>query len=155
MITVKFETGDYLELPIETFAGADLKGINFHRAIFEGLNFSKADFTDCDLRNAVFYFSVLNDARMINVSLVNAILVGSKMRGVDLSGSLLMYSDFSKVDFSLASLKGANVVGGTFETLSFQARTSLFSGWISVIWRGLLTMIKQYGRRISIPKKMV
>ena len=155
MITVRFEAGDCLELSIETFVGAHLKGISFHRAIFEGLDFSKADFTGCDLRNSVFYFSVLNDARMINVSLVNAILIGSKMRGVNLSGSLLMYSDFSKVDFSLASLKGATVVGGTFETLSFQVRTSLLSGWISVIWRGLRTMIKLYGRRVSIPKNMV
>jgi len=119
MITVRFEAGDCLELSIETFVGAHLKGISFHRAIFEGLDFSKADFTGCDLRNSVFYFSVLNDARMINVSLVNAILVGSKMRGVDLSGSLLMYSDFSKVDFSLASLRGATVVGGDFRDVEF------------------------------------
>jgi hypothetical protein len=40
MITVKFEGGDCLELSIETFVGAHLKGISFHRAIFEGLDFS-------------------------------------------------------------------------------------------------------------------
>ncbi|WP_179537481.1 MULTISPECIES: pentapeptide repeat-containing protein [Pseudomonadaceae] len=54
MITVRFETGDSLELSIDSFVGADLKGINFHRAVFEYLDFSKADFTGCDLRGSVF-----------------------------------------------------------------------------------------------------
>nr|WP_257027007.1 pentapeptide repeat-containing protein [Pseudomonas flavescens] len=36
------------------------------------------------------------------------------MRGSDLSESLLMYSDFTETDFSLASLKNSNVEGGDF-----------------------------------------
>lgn len=126
MITVRFETGDCLELPIESFVGADLKGINFHRAIFEYLDFSRADFTGCNLRNSVFYCSVLNCVKMKNVSLVNAILTGSKMRGGDLSESLLMYSDFSKVDLSLVNLRNSNVAGADFRGADFSGAD--FSG---------------------------
>ncbi|MDR6956185.1 uncharacterized protein YjbI with pentapeptide repeats [Pseudomonas brassicacearum] len=119
MITVKFETGDCLELPIESLVGADLKGISFHRAIFEYLNLDSVSFAGGDLRNSVFYFCILNNATIKNVSLVNSILTGSKMRGSDLSGSLLMYSDFTKVDLSLANLKDSNVEGCDFRDADF------------------------------------
>ncbi|KTB60641.1 hypothetical protein AO067_11805 [Pseudomonas viridiflava ICMP 13104] len=56
---------------------------------------------------------------MKNVSLVNAILTGSRMRGGDLSESLLMYSDFSKVDLSLVNLKDSNVAGADFRGADF------------------------------------
>lgn len=86
MVVVKLETGEYLELPIESFMGAELEGISLHRAVFEFLDFSGASFTSCDLRNSVFYFCVLNGARVERSSLINAILTGSKMRASNLSG---------------------------------------------------------------------
>lgn len=45
MITIFFETGEELDLPLDNFAKSNLSGLELHRAIFDGLDLSEADFT--------------------------------------------------------------------------------------------------------------
>lgn len=46
MITITFETGESLELPLASFVKSNLRGLELHRAIFDGLDLTGADFTD-------------------------------------------------------------------------------------------------------------
>ncbi|HBO8072531.1 TPA: pentapeptide repeat-containing protein, partial [Pseudomonas aeruginosa] len=71
MITIFFETGEELDLPLASFAKSNLSGLELHRAIFDGLDLSEADFTASNLRNASFNHALLGGAVMNSAALMN------------------------------------------------------------------------------------
>jgi uncharacterized protein YjbI with pentapeptide repeats len=114
MITIIFETGEELDLPLVTFIKSNLKELELHRAIFDGLNLSEADFTGSNLRNASFNHSMLNGAVMNGAALMNASFIEAKMRCVYLVDVVAAYADFSGADLSMANLKNADIGGASF-----------------------------------------
>ncbi|WP_232002928.1 pentapeptide repeat-containing protein [Pseudomonas cerasi] len=72
MITIIFETGEKLDLPLASFAKSNLRGLELHRAVFDGLDLTEADFTGSNLRNTSFNYSLLNSAVLNGAALMNA-----------------------------------------------------------------------------------
>ncbi|WP_407311135.1 pentapeptide repeat-containing protein [Pseudomonas sp. nanlin1] len=50
MITICFETGETLGLPLDGLANSIFSGPDLHRAIFENFDVSGADFTNSNLK---------------------------------------------------------------------------------------------------------
>ena len=64
MITIYFETGEALDLPLDSLAGSVFCELELHRAIFDNMDVSGADFTNSNLRNASFNHSILTGVVM-------------------------------------------------------------------------------------------
>lgn len=114
MITIIFETGEKLDLPLTSFVKSSLRGLELHRAIFDGLDLTEADFTGSNLRNASFNCSLLYGAVMNGSALMNASFIGANMNCVHLLDVVAAYADFSGADLSMANLKNADVGGSSF-----------------------------------------
>lgn len=114
MITIYFETGETLDLSLDSLVNSIFSGLELHRAIFENFDVSGADFTGANLRNASFNYSVLNRAVMHGAALMSATLVCVQIKGADLSEAIAIGADFTGEDLSSSGLKNADVFGASF-----------------------------------------
>jgi uncharacterized protein YjbI with pentapeptide repeats len=125
MTTIKCQTGDDVIIHAASLVGADLSGLNLHRAILDDENLqgarlvstelrsawvNRTDFTDCDLSRSILFSVVATDATFVRAQLQEAVLStgtfeGADFRNADLSGARVGQASFKRAKFGGANLR--------------------------------------------------
>lgn len=73
MIVLLYQTGESLELDLDSLIGANFEGKNWHRIIFDGKILQDCNFTNSSLRNSGFIGADLSNAKLQGALLMNAL----------------------------------------------------------------------------------
>lgn len=108
MITLMYETGEVLELNIDTLVGANFEGKNLHRIVFDGKILHDCNFSNGLLRNAAFVGADLSRAKFRGAKLMNAYFMGAILKDCDLQSAVLVGADFTSADLTGANLSNTD-----------------------------------------------
>jgi hypothetical protein len=99
--------------PVISLEGADLRGVNLHRAKLQG----------ADLRNANLESANLTVVNLEGADLLNANLKGTDLRTGRLRGANLWGADLERANLSMAKLTDAKVLGTNFDGADLSGAT--------------------------------
>ena len=110
--------------------GVDLSGLNLLGADFSGAQLAEANFSDARLEQTNFDRALLSHAVFVNASLVQASMVGASAGHVnfahcDLSSAILKESDFSHGDFTQAKFNQSDMTLAIFSGSKMQSVSAL------------------------------
>jgi len=122
--------GEFPILGGADFSGANLDGVNLHRAYLVGANLTEANLLGADLRSANLREAVLrkaslyradfSKANLVRADLGEAYLERASFFNANLYEANLYYTDLDSVDFSLANLENTNFTAATLAYTIFQ-----------------------------------
>jgi uncharacterized protein YjbI with pentapeptide repeats len=113
-VFMKDRESRFAALSPRNFRGADLRGVDFGGQVLVG-----ADFTDAQLDGADFFEAVLDGARfdgaiLRNASFLSAALDRASFVGATLDEAIFIQASGFDVDFSRASMRGAQLQSSVF-----------------------------------------
>lgn len=115
MIILKYQTGESLELSLDSLIQADFRGASFHRLMFDGMDLRNADFSRASLRNVGFVGSHISGVKMVGARLMNSYFMRAIARNSDLTSAVAIGADFSDGDLTGATLYDLDVRFANFE----------------------------------------
>lgn len=141
MIVLRFQTGDLLELELDSFVGASLQGMDLHRAIFDGQILRECDFSNALLRNAGSVGACLFRAKLHGARLMNAYFMHAILTDCDAQNAALIGADFSAADLINATLKNSDVRfcifrGATLKGANLPVINAEDADWYGAVYDG-------------------
>ncbi len=113
-IIIRCETGDELEIAGTTLVGAELAGLNLHRALLEMQDMRGANLSGADLRSAWLDGARLDGANLTRAKMSTCSASSASFVGVNFAGAFMRSAGFEEADFTGASLLAADVGGAQF-----------------------------------------
>lgn len=136
MIILKCQTGESIELNLDTLNQADFRGVSFHRVMFDGLDLEGADFSRASLRNVGFVGANISRVKMVGAKLMNSYFMKAIARGSDFTSAIAIGADFSAGDFSGAKLYDLDVRFSNWEKTNLHGADVRVRNAMSASWWG-------------------
>lgn len=138
MIILKYQTGETLELSLDTLTEADFVGASFHRVMFDGMDLQGADFSLASLRNVGFVGSHISGIKMVGARLMNSYFMRVIAKNSDFTNAVAIGADFSDGDFTGANLYNLDVRFSNWERTTLVGADVRVKNAGDASWRGAI-----------------
>lgn len=155
MIKISSQAFGSIQLPLESLAGADLSGMNLHRAelsesvlcgarfvqsdlravLLDGADLRGCDFSGAKLMNAAMRRADLRQANLKDAGLMGAVLDDADLRGADLSGSDVGFASFIGANLCGAVLLCARLSEADLTDIAYDEETIFPDGFVAPVRR--------------------
>jgi hypothetical protein len=170
MITIQCETGEHVHVEHDSLDGANLRGLNLHRALLEGKSLQRADLSNANLRSARLERADFSHANLKGVSFAACTASDARFRFANLGCAMMRSGFFERADFQGANLAEAKMERAHLSgqicavqicgakvlillTLMAHYMINIPSGPASWVWRNYLVSLKNewFSRHVWVP----